>query len=135
MQEDTRVGVGPLALESEVAAVAVWLYCDDPTRRMHFASGYTSRSDLAAREVLDRVPSDAGPGPRVMGVDAASHHPMRDTKGLPDRAGAILHEGLHAKYLACGGPRGSVVDPLHRCGGLAACGAQQNARTAPRLPR
>lgn len=101
VQEGTRVGVGPLALESEVAAVAVWLCCNDPSRRMHFAFGCICKSDVVARGVLDRVPSDVAPGPRVIGADAAPHHPMRGRKGLPDRAGAILHECLHDKYLAC----------------------------------
>ncbi|TPP43370.1 PLAC8 family protein [Leishmania donovani] len=68
---------------------------------MYLAPGHTSKSDVVAREVLDRPPSDVAPGPRVIGVDAAPHHPMRGTKGLPDRAGAILHEWLHDKYLAC----------------------------------
>nr|CAB59203.1 ama1 protein [Leishmania major] len=40
VQEGTRRRCGPSRSESEVAAVAVWLCCNDPSRRMHFAFGW-----------------------------------------------------------------------------------------------
>ncbi|CAJ1023728.1 hypothetical protein, conserved [Leishmania lindenbergi] len=68
---------------------------------MHPTTSYIPERDLVAREAPDQVPGGVARSPHVIGMGTGLHHLLRDASGRPDRAGAILHDGLSIKHLTC----------------------------------